>query len=351
MKSLNLLSTSALLLMFSFDRAREFRNLSCKPSLLNYHQLSCNSCSRLTGAWELRKLSCKLSLLNYHQLSCTSCSPLALFLTRARENSHANSRFSTIINSHATLVLVWPGHESWENSHTNSHFSTIINYHATLVLLCLWPGQEKTLMQTLASQLSSTLMQLLFSFVFDQGKRKLSCKLSLLNYHQLSCNSCSRLTGAWELRKLSCKLSLLNYQLSCNSCSPLALSLTRARENSRGNSRFSTIINSHATLVLVWPGHENWENSHANSRFSTLINSHATLVLLWHCLWPGQEKTLMQTLASQLSSTLMQLLFFFVFDQGKRKLSCKLSLLNSRPLCRGFNGSRSSVLLFSGQCF
>jgi hypothetical protein len=55
---------------------------------------------------------------------------------------------------------------------------------------------------------------------------------------QLSCNSCSRLTWAWELRKIWCKLSLLN---------------------------------SHATLVLVWPGYESWENSQANSRFSTLM--------------------------------------------------------------------------------
>ena len=31
-------------------------------------QLSCNSCSRLTGARELRKLICKLSLLNSHKL-------------------------------------------------------------------------------------------------------------------------------------------------------------------------------------------------------------------------------------------------------------------------------------------
>jgi hypothetical protein len=73
--------------------AWELRKLSCKLSLLNSHlmqlllscdrgirvektlmqtlasQLSCDSCSRLTGAWELRKLSCKLSLLNSHQLS------------------------------------------------------------------------------------------------------------------------------------------------------------------------------------------------------------------------------------------------------------------------------------------
>jgi hypothetical protein len=43
-------------------RAWELRKLSCKLSLLNSHQLSCNSCSPLTRAQELRKLSCKLSL-------------------------------------------------------------------------------------------------------------------------------------------------------------------------------------------------------------------------------------------------------------------------------------------------
>ena len=50
-------------------------------------QLSCNSCSRLTRTWEPRKISYKHSLFN----------------------------------SRATLVLVWPGHESCENSHTNAH--------------------------------------------------------------------------------------------------------------------------------------------------------------------------------------------------------------------------------------
>ena len=44
--------------------------------LFNSHQLSCNSCSRLTRTWELRKLSYKLSLVNSHQLSCNSCSRL-----------------------------------------------------------------------------------------------------------------------------------------------------------------------------------------------------------------------------------------------------------------------------------
>ena len=62
-----------------------------------------------------------------------------------------------------------------------------------------------------------------------------------------------------------------------------------------------SLLNSHATLVLVLLGHENWENSHTNSRLLTLINSHATLVLVW----PGHEswETLIQTLTCQLSSS------------------------------------------------
>jgi hypothetical protein len=134
-------------------------------------------------------------------------------------------------NSHATLVLViWPGHENWENSHSNSRFST--------------------------------LMQLLFSF--DRGTRIEKTLMQTLT-SQLSCNSCSRLPEAWELRKLSFKLSLLN---------------------------------SHVTLALVWPGHDSWENSHANSRLSTLMQ-----LLFSFDQDTRIEKTLMQTLASQLSPT------------------------------------------------
>ena len=120
----------------------------------------------LTGTRELRKLSCKLSLVNTHQLSCNSCS----------------RRFDR-----DTRV-------------------------------------EKILMQTLACQLLSNLMQLFFWFNLTGTRelRKFACKLSLVNSHQLSYNSCSRLIGAGELRKLSCKLSLVNsHQLSYNSCSRL----------------------------------------------------------------------------------------------------------------------------------
>ena len=52
---------------------------------------------------------------------------------------------------------------------------------------------EKTLIQTLACQLSLTLMQLLFSFCKDMRVNK-KYKLSLVNSHQPLCNSCSRLT-------------------------------------------------------------------------------------------------------------------------------------------------------------
>ena len=48
---------------------------------------------------------------------------------------------------------------------------------------------ERTPMQTLACQLSSFVMQLLFSFDQDMRVEKLSYKLYLVNYHQLSCNS------------------------------------------------------------------------------------------------------------------------------------------------------------------
>ena len=78
------------------------------------------SCSRLTGAQELRKLSCKLALLNSHQLSCNSCSRL----TEARE---LRKLFSS------TLMQL------------------LFSFDRGMRV-------EKTLMQTLASQVSSTLM-------------------------------------------------------------------------------------------------------------------------------------------------------------------------------------------------
>jgi hypothetical protein len=57
---------------------------------------------------------------------------------------------------------------------------------------------------------------------------------------------------------------------------------------------WSTLINSHVTLVFIWLEHESWGNFHANSHFSAaLINAHPRLTgasiytSLWeyYCLW------------------------------------------------------------------
>ena len=90
-------------------------------------------------------------------------------------------------------------------------------------------------------------MQLLvFVFVLGITSRKLSCKLSLLNSHFHSCNSCSRLT--WH----------------------------DSGENSHANSLFSTLIPIHATLVLVWP-RMSVEKTLMQTLFSTVINRHLHL--------------------------------------------------------------------------
>jgi hypothetical protein len=199
---------------------------------------------------------------------------------------------SPLINSQATLVLVWSRHESLSEKtliqSTNSHFSTLMQL---LFSFDRSMRVEKTFMQTLASQLSCNSCSRLIAIEAWES-RKLSYKLSLINSHQLSSNSCYRLIEAWELRKLSCQLSL---------------------------------INSHATLVLVWSKHESWENFHANSHLSTLMQ-----LLFSFDRSMRVEKTFMQTLAYQLSSTLMQLLFSF--DRGMRvektlvqTLACQLS--------------------------
>jgi small-conductance mechanosensitive channel len=134
----------------------------------------------------------------------------------------------------------------------------------------------------ISSQLSSTVMQLLFSFDWC-GEAWVLRKLSLLNSHQhshqLSCNSCSRLTDA-------------------------------ARHECWENSRFSTLINilinCHATLVLVWPMRrgmsvEKTLASQLSTLINILINCHATLVLVWPM---RRGMSVEKTLASQLSSGL-----------------------------------------------
>ena len=116
------------------------RKLSYKLLLVNSHQLSCNSCSRLTRTWELRKFSYKLSLVNSHQLSCNSCS---------------------------RLIRTWELRKlSYKLSLVNSHQ---LSRNTCSFLTGTWELKE------------------------------LSNKLSLVNSRQLSCNSCSLSTMTWEL--------------------------------------------------------------------------------------------------------------------------------------------------------
>jgi hypothetical protein len=125
-------------------------------------------------SWLELQLARSRLIANSHRLSCTFINSLVWLWAGPNFNeswwefslSRSNIQ-STLFNFHATLVLVWLGHESWENSHANSRFSTLINSHAILVLV--WPGHESW-ENSDANTRFSTLMQ-------------------------LSCNSCSRLTS------------------------------------------------------------------------------------------------------------------------------------------------------------
>ena len=69
---------------------------------------------------------------------------------------------------------------------------------------------------------SSSILQLLFLFDQDMRVEKILVQTLACPF---SYNSCSRLTRTWEFKKLSYKLSLVTYQqLSCNSCSWLTRS-------------------------------------------------------------------------------------------------------------------------------
>lgn len=60
----------------------------------------------------------------------------------------------------------------------------------------------------------------------------------------------------------------------------------------------SVNIDMQLTLILVWSGHESSENAHANFRLSTLTNSHAILVLVWPEHDQGEDNKLILLLQS-----------------------------------------------------
>lgn len=59
-----------------------------------------------------------------------------------------------------------------------------------------------------------------------------------------------------------------------------------------------SLLNSHQ-LIFVWPEHETWENSRANSLFSILINSH----LCWTRAWQLRKLSCKLLLISSHQST------------------------------------------------
>ena len=180
------LSTLVMQLLFSFDQ-----DMRGEKTLIQTlaSQLSYNSCSRLIRTWKSRELPYKLSLLNFH--------------------SHTNSRFSTLINSHAIPLFSFDQDMRVEKTLIQTFACQL---SSTLVQPLSSFDQdlrvEKTLIQTLAFQLLLTLVQLLFSF--DQDMRVEKTLIQTLAC-QLLCNPYPRLTRTWELRKLSYKLLLFNY--------------------------------------------------------------------------------------------------------------------------------------------
>ena len=334
--------SSTLILVWPAHQSWENSRANSRFSTLIY------SHPRLTGASELRKLSCKLSLLNSHLLSSSFdrrirvertlvqilasqlSSTLTSFDRRIRVERTLVQTLASQLSS--TLILVWLAHQSWENSRANSRFSSLTYSHPRLTgaselrelsckLSLLNSHQlsssfdkrirvERTLVQTLASQLSSTLILVWQAHQSWENSRANSRFSTLINSHP-------RLTSASELRELSCKLSFLNSHILSSSFD----------QRIRVERTLVQTLASHlsSTLILVWPAHQSWENSRANSRFSTLINSHPRLtsaselrelscklsLLNSHILSSSfdqrmrVERTLVQTLASQLTSTLI----------------------------------------------
>ncbi len=110
---------------------------------------------------------------------------------------------------------------------------------------------EKTFMQTLACQLSSTLMQLLFSFDQDTKVEKtlmqtLACQLSSTLMQLLFLFDWNTRVEKTFMQTLACQLSSILMQLLF-----LFERRKKVEKTLMQTPRLPTLINSHATLVLV----------------------------------------------------------------------------------------------------
>ena len=71
--------------------------------------------------------------------------------------------WSTLTNSwsHSTLVLLWPGHDCWENSHSNSRLSTLINSR-----VLAWPNSKNAYKHS--KQIAFTIITLIISETIEK---------------------------------------------------------------------------------------------------------------------------------------------------------------------------------------
>ena len=209
---------------------------------------------------------------------------------------------------------------------------------------------EKTLIQTLASQLSSTLMQLLFSFDLDMRVEKtliqtLASQLSSTLIQLLFSFDQDMRVEKTLIQTLASQLSSTLIQLLFSFDQDMRVEKTLIQ--TLASQLSSTLIQ----LLFSFDQDMRVEKTLIQTLASQLSSTLMQLLFSFD-LDMRVEKTLIQTLASQLSSTLMQLLFSF--DQDKRvertliqTLTCLLSSTRLQLSSSFDQGMRIEKLTFS----
>ena len=209
---------------------------------------------------------------------------------------------------------------------------------------------EKTLIQTLASQLSSTLIQLLFSF--DQDMRVEKTLIQTLA-SQLSSTLIQLLFSFDEdMRVEKTLIQTLASQLSSTLIQLLfSFDQDMRVEKTLIQTLASQLPSTLIQLLFSFDQDMRVEKTLIQTLASQLSSTLMQLLFSFD-LDMRVEKTLIQTLASQLSSTLMQLLFSF--DQDKRvertliqTLTCLLSSTRLQLSSSFDQGMRIEKLTFS----
>ena len=124
---------------------------------------------------------------------------------------------------------------------------------STVIQLLFSFDQDTRVEKTLINSNLSTLMQL--SLLFNQESLVDSCKFSFGKSHYTLCNYCSRLTRTSKLKNSRINSYIHNFaflkshQLSCNSCSRLAAATVLKRFRSK-SCRLSPLV--YHEFSLTW---------------------------------------------------------------------------------------------------